>query len=165
MGIVSHGVSLGAPPFTDDLLIPLADFSPLGVIQRAARAAEILEQVANNCWFTIHYGPGKTELVLAVRGSGWKQALGMLRAHEKGESTERAPWLPLNNGKALCVAMASKHIGKLLLQPCGLVLKWQRAWQRLPEWRLLCPRWSLHSATATWPQSACHRNCSHQRHP
>ena len=63
---------IGAPPYMDDLLIPLSGPDPVQLIVRVVRAAQILDKVAKAFGFVIQYGPGKTEATIVFRGAGKK---------------------------------------------------------------------------------------------
>ena len=74
---------VGAPPYMDDLFIPLSDPGPVRLIERAVLAAKILDQVAAAFGFVIQYCPGKTEAAIVFRGPGKSEAQRVLRSCEQ----------------------------------------------------------------------------------
>jgi hypothetical protein len=63
-------VPVGAPPYMDDLFIPVSSDNPLALLERVVRVADVLDAVATEFGFTIQYGAGKTEAIIVLRGRG-----------------------------------------------------------------------------------------------
>ena len=49
-------VDKGAPPFMDDLVIPISDPCPVTLVSRSIRAAQIVGSTAAEFGFVIHHG-------------------------------------------------------------------------------------------------------------
>ena len=67
-------VPIGAPPFMDDLCVPLMDDCPVHLLRKVVRAAKILDATAADFGFDIQYGAGKIEAIVKFRGKGKKAA-------------------------------------------------------------------------------------------
>ena len=76
---------MGAPPFIDDVFIPLSDPGPYLRIDRVVRAAQMLDNRDTAFGFTIQYGPGKSEGCIVLRGLGKTLAQQRLQSYEFGE--------------------------------------------------------------------------------
>ena len=104
---------IGAPPFMDDLCIPMSDDCPVKMLERTMEVARVLGNAAAESGFTIQYGPGKTEAIVALRGKGKKAAMAMLARHTEGVLLARIPLLPIFPDKKLRIVRSYKHLERV----------------------------------------------------
>ena len=106
-------VKLGAPPYMDDLFIPVSDVDPSSLLQHIIRVTNLLETVATEFGFTIQYGVGKTEVIVVLRGRGRADAIAKLHQWTIGQGMEACPHIPLGNNKFIRVVTGYKHLGAM----------------------------------------------------
>ena len=69
-----------APPSMDDVVIPISDPSPIELIKRSIRTAQIQVATATEFGFIVQYGQKKTELTIVLRNHNKSVAESMLRS-------------------------------------------------------------------------------------
>jgi hypothetical protein len=106
-------VKLGAPPYMDDLFIPVSASDPLSLLQRIIKVTNLLDSVATEFSFTIQYGVRKTEVVVVLGGRGKADAIAQLRPWTIGQGLDACLHIQLGNNKAIRVVNGYKHLGAM----------------------------------------------------
>ena len=69
------------------------------------------DSTASDFGFVVQYGAGKTEAIMALRGTNRMDAVKVLQDAEQGDGILRQPCLQIADGKWLRVVRGYKHLG------------------------------------------------------